>query len=297
MRRRASCLFLLAAILWWGGLSALAIRPDSLENRVEGCEPFASGQASAAASQTVENAVGCGGCGYETASGQARFLNRDPIGEAGGINLYGFVGNSPLNTVDPYGLAPWYSWLNPFNYSTAFANWQGQNAIQAQLARANYNGQLGYSSLDEFNLAHRNFQGDFTSGDTDTVRAAATFASESANLYLTVITSVTPTAGGTRCVARLTQQGLEHIAERHLFTTGAQDAGKFAEGIGAREIRDMISETVTQGSVRPNTLGRAGQIFEYDFGQTIGVDINGNATSQMRVVVGPDQTVKTAFPY
>jgi len=32
-----------------------------------------------------------------------RFLNRDPIGEAGGINLYGFVGNSPTNAVDPYG--------------------------------------------------------------------------------------------------------------------------------------------------------------------------------------------------
>ena len=33
-----------------------------------------------------------------------RFLNRDPIGEAGGINLYGFVGNSPPNAIDPHGL-------------------------------------------------------------------------------------------------------------------------------------------------------------------------------------------------
>lgn len=32
-----------------------------------------------------------------------RWLNRDPIGEAGGINLYGFVGNSPLSAVDPLG--------------------------------------------------------------------------------------------------------------------------------------------------------------------------------------------------
>jgi RHS repeat-associated protein len=33
-----------------------------------------------------------------------RWLNEDPLGEAGGINLYGFVGNNPVNAVDPYGL-------------------------------------------------------------------------------------------------------------------------------------------------------------------------------------------------
>jgi hypothetical protein len=34
-----------------------------------------------------------------------RWLNRDPIGELGGINLYGFVGNNPMSFVDPYGLS------------------------------------------------------------------------------------------------------------------------------------------------------------------------------------------------
>ncbi len=32
-----------------------------------------------------------------------RWLNRDPIGEEGGVNLYGFVGNDPANTIDPLG--------------------------------------------------------------------------------------------------------------------------------------------------------------------------------------------------
>jgi insecticidal toxin complex protein TccC len=41
--------------------------------------------------------------------GLQRWINRDPIGEMGGLNLYGFVGNSPLIYVDPYGLA-WYDW-------------------------------------------------------------------------------------------------------------------------------------------------------------------------------------------
>ena len=34
-----------------------------------------------------------------------RWINRDPIGEDGGNNLYGFVGNSPINFLDKLGLA------------------------------------------------------------------------------------------------------------------------------------------------------------------------------------------------
>ncbi len=48
----------------------------------------------------------------------ARWPNPDPIGEAGGINLYGFVGNNPVNFVDTFGLTTYYR-ETPFNQDQA----------------------------------------------------------------------------------------------------------------------------------------------------------------------------------
>jgi RHS repeat-associated protein len=39
---------------------------------------------------------------YDPSTG--RFINRDPIEEQGGLNLYGMVGNDPINHIDPLGL-------------------------------------------------------------------------------------------------------------------------------------------------------------------------------------------------
>ncbi len=42
-----------------------------------------------------------------------RFINRDPIGEAGGQNLYGFVGNDPVNNWDYLGMTDHKKCQNP----------------------------------------------------------------------------------------------------------------------------------------------------------------------------------------
>ncbi|MGH7720300.1 MAG: RHS repeat-associated core domain-containing protein, partial [Gemmatimonadaceae bacterium] len=41
-----------------------------------------------------------------------RFTQEDPIGLAGGINLYGFADGDPVNFSDPFGLCPW--WVSVF---------------------------------------------------------------------------------------------------------------------------------------------------------------------------------------
>jgi len=97
--------------------------------------------------------------------------------------------------------------------------------------------------------------------------------------------------------ANLTQQGLEHIEARHWFTSGAKGAGKFLEGTTVRGLKDMIGTATTKGVFRPNTFGRAGTIAEYNFGNVIGTTSKGLPASNLRVVIGTNGNVISAFPF
>jgi RHS repeat-associated protein len=51
---------------------------------------------------------------YDAQTG--RFITQDPILWGGGINLYGYVGNNPVNYYDPYGLSEVYIEINRLDY-------------------------------------------------------------------------------------------------------------------------------------------------------------------------------------
>ena len=69
---------------------------------------------------------------YDSRTGT--FLTQDPIGVAGGVNLYGYVGNNPLNFVDPNGFFgqrtreafDWYAYESalPGPFGAPTSEWQ-----------------------------------------------------------------------------------------------------------------------------------------------------------------------------
>jgi RHS repeat-associated protein len=68
-----------------------------------------------------------------------RWLNRDPSEEAGGIDLYQFVGNNPINQIDPIGLC-YGDWWDPRTYFQ-----EGLNGLWTWL----YTGDV-YASEEEY---------------------------------------------------------------------------------------------------------------------------------------------------
>jgi hypothetical protein len=95
----------------------------------------------------------------------------------------------------------------------------------------------------------------------------------------------------------LTEKAFRHIVERHWPDSTAPGAGKFQQGITEDGLRTLINEAVRNGHSRPNTNGRPGVIYEYDFRRQIGTNIDGQPAARLRVVVNQRNQVVTAFPF
>ena len=86
---------------------------------------------------------------YDPATG--RWLSKDPIGISGGLNLYAFCGNDPVNYVDPWGLCrddegfSLLNWLknDAFNVETICQAWELLSGADYSTARGWGEGALG----------------------------------------------------------------------------------------------------------------------------------------------------------
>ena len=121
-----------------------------------------------------------------------RWLNRDPIGELGGLNLYGFVSNDSINAVDKYGLALYaFDGTNndknrdvlndpdapngPTNIAIMFDIYEGKNRLYASgvgtreaSSFSNLNGKMsGAGGKKRLKLAFEQFEAWYCAGDTD----------------------------------------------------------------------------------------------------------------------------------
>jgi hypothetical protein len=103
--------------------------------------------------------------------------------------------------------------------------------------------------------------------------------------------------GGSPGQVIVTQRAIRHVEERHWPDSPAQGAGKFSPGITEESFRQLVGEAVANGRVRENSHGRPGQIYEYDFGHPIGINIDGRPAYRLRVVVNQRNQLITAFPF
>jgi RHS repeat-associated protein len=69
-----------------------------------------------------------------------RFVNEDPIGIGGGLNLFLFGGTDPVNRSDPYGLYPWFP-----PHQCELNHWDiwGDRQGKPYLKRAHYCSEMG----------------------------------------------------------------------------------------------------------------------------------------------------------
>jgi RHS repeat-associated protein len=86
-----------------------------------------------------------------------RWLNQDPIQERGGINLYRFVGNNPIQRIDPLGLSWWQFW----NWSVF--NWNKPTLPMSEVDQINASGQNWIDpALSDENTFDNTFVGSFS---------------------------------------------------------------------------------------------------------------------------------------
>ena len=104
-------------------LDATTLPTSPRKTRVRGFRRHASGQTSRRGRGCSMFTPGSRGYGCKTVSGRHEWPSKDPIGFDGGNNWYAYVGNNPVNGVDPLGLyGLWDFGYDSLNFASGLGN-------------------------------------------------------------------------------------------------------------------------------------------------------------------------------
>jgi uncharacterized protein RhaS with RHS repeats len=177
--------------------------------------------------------------------GTGRFTQEDPIGLAGGLNLYGFANGDPINFSDPFGLCKWHE-MACWNDRILAAGATGGALRRFGTAAASLALELtGAVSVDE------NARG-----------AAAGSAAAAAFLVLDIGANAIPGGGeGKAALSRLIRDATENPgAWRTIAAFVERAAGRRVRG--GTSIQRVIENEAGQQLVEHTLLDRSGNVVE-----------------------------------
>jgi RHS repeat-associated protein len=189
-----------------------------------------------------------------------RFTQPDPIGLAGGLNLYGFAHGDPVNFSDPFGLCPQES-------DEPCIGQQIRAHIEAKVRSA-------IETVGEWG---------------NKLKAGLGWLAREAAIQ----GGIALVTGGSGNAINITGRGLAHVVERHAVR-GALNAGKSI--FNAAE--DIVSLVRGAESVAP-VAQSGGRNFQrvVQAGREIGTDVStGQPTSTYTVITNARNELVTAFP-
>lgn len=254
-----------------------------------------------------------------------RFLQTDPTGFDGGLNLYGYVAGDPINLIDPNGTEPSgpidiYTPTAP-NGDTATSSGDGGVVVTACCRTQTLVNPISptcsyftcggapspFTVMDAFfNPYGRPFDPltlPITPGIPPLQSAQNTLAARwlaNWNFSGGIFPRQLEAAGVKLVIGN--DERIDHTVERHGLGRADPNAGEFNtanEATIGRYISDGLLDTGQV--VRPNTAGRAGLIVDSNVGYIIGTSGGGRSTSTIRIILMPSGVagvyiVWTAFP-